>query len=217
MLVGKRMKTPVITIHPDTSLEGALNLMKSEHIRRLPVIDSGGKLVGIVSERQLMAAAPSEATTLSVYEIKELMNKVKVDKIMTTKVLTVTADMPLEEAARVMADNKVGGLPVVDGDKVVGMITETDIFKIALEMLGARQKGIRLTVETRDVPGTFAKIFQAIFEAGGNIIALSTFLGKASDISEVMIKAEGIEKEKLLKVVKPFIVSVVDVRETQGM
>ncbi|MHC1783018.1 MAG: CBS domain-containing protein [Anaerolineaceae bacterium] len=217
MLVGKRMSSPVITVHPDATLEEALNLMKSEHIRRLPVVDSNGNLIGIVSERQLLAASPSEATTLSVYEIKGLMNKVTIDKIMTTKVFTVTADMPVEDAARMMADQKIGGMPVVEGTKIVGMITETDVFKVFLEMLGAREKGLRLMVETRDAPGTFAKISQAIFEAGGNIIALGTFMGKSSDVSEIMIKADNIDKEKLLKVVSPFILSVVDVREVKGM
>jgi acetoin utilization protein AcuB len=217
MLVGKRMSSPVITIHPDANLEEALNLMKSEHIRRLPVVDSNGNMIGIVSERQLLAASPSEATTLSVYEIKGLMNKVKIENLMTRKVFTVTADMPVEEAARLMADQKIGGLPVVDGTKVVGMITETDVFKVFLEMLGAREKGLRLLVETKDVPGTFAKISQAIFDAGGNIIALGTFMGKSSDVSEIMIKADNIDKEKLLKVVTPFILSVVDVREVKGM
>ncbi len=217
MLVGKRMKTPVITIHPDTTLEAALNLMQAEHIRRLPVVDSNGKLVGIISERQLLAASPSDATTLSVYEMRELMNKVTVEKIMTTRVLTVTADTPLEETARIMADNKIGGMPVVDGAKVVGMITETDVFKVFLELLGAREKGLRLTIETRDAPGTLAKISKAIFDAGGNIIALGTFMGKSSDVSEVMVKVSGVDKDKLLDVVKPFIVSVVDVRETKAM
>ncbi len=217
MLVGKRMSSPVISIHPDSTLEEALNLMKAEHIRRLPVVDKDGNLIGIVSERQLLAASPSDATTLSVYEIKELMNRVTIDKIMTRDVLTTTADTPLEETARIMADNKVGGLPVVEGRKVVGMITETDIFKVFLEMLGARQKGLRLMVETTDAPGTFAKISQAIFDAGGNIIALGTFMGKTSEVSEIMIKANNIDKDKLLAVVKPYILSVLDIREVRGL
>jgi acetoin utilization protein AcuB len=217
MLVGKRMSTPVITIRPDASLEESLNLMRAERIRRLPVVDGHGKLVGIVSDRQLLAASPSEATTLSVYEIKELMNKVKIEKIMTTNVFTVTADTPVEEAARIMADKKIGGMPVVEKDKVVGIITESDIFKVFLELLGARVKGIRLTVETKDAPGLFAKISKAIFEAGGNIIALGTFLGESSGVSEITIKVNGIDKATLLRVVNPFIVSVVDVRETSPM
>jgi acetoin utilization protein AcuB len=216
MLVGKRMSSPVITVHPDATLEDAINLMKAEHIRRLPVVDKDGNLIGIVSERQLLAASPSDATTLSVYEIKELMNRVTIDKIMTRDVLTATVDTPLEETARIMADNKVGGLPVVEGSKVVGMITETDVFKVFLEMLGARQKGLRLMVETTDAPGTFAKISQAIFDAGGNIIALGTFLGKTSDVSEIMIKANNIDKDKLLAVVKPYILTVLDIREVKG-
>lgn len=217
MLVGKRMSTPVITIRPDASLEESLNLMRAERIRRLPVVDNHGKLVGIVSDRQLLAASPSEATTLSVYEIRELMNKVKIETIMTTNVFTITANTPIEEAARIMADKKIGGMPVVEKDKIVGIITESDIFKVFLELLGAREKGTRLTVETKDAPGLFAKISKAIFEAGGNIIALGTFLGETSGVSEITIKVNGIDKATLLRVVNPYIVSVVDVRETNPM
>ena len=141
MFVGDRMSRPVITVNPDMPMQEALNLMHKEKVRRLPVVGQGGKLVGIVAERDLLHASPSDATTLSVWELNYLLSKVKVAGVMTRKVVTVTADTPLEDAARVMADNRVGGLPVIRDSEVVGIITETDLFNVFLEMLGGRSLG----------------------------------------------------------------------------
>ncbi len=136
MLVGERMTPRPITVNEETSLPEALELMRKEKIRRLPVLDKHGKLVGIVTELDLLRASPSPATTLSMYEIPYLLSKVKMRDIMTREVITVTEDTPIEEAARIMADNKIGGLPVMRDDKLVGIITETDIFKLMLELFG---------------------------------------------------------------------------------
>ena len=142
MLVGERMSHPVITVPPEMPIQEALSLFRSEHIRRAPVV-KGGKMIGIVSESDLLNASPSSATTLSVWELNYLLSKITVEKVMRKDVLTVDSDCPIEEAARIMADNKVGGLPVMDGKKVVGIITETDLFKIFLELMGAREKGVQ--------------------------------------------------------------------------
>ncbi|HEY3474839.1 MAG TPA: CBS domain-containing protein, partial [Anaerolineales bacterium] len=139
MFVGERMSRPVICVSPEDPINEVLAMFRNEHIRRAPVMQEG-KLVGIVSERDLLNASPSSATTLSVWEMNYLISKVKVRNVMTKKVITVDADTPIEEAARIMADKKIGGLPVVSNGKVVGMITETDLFKILLELMGARQK-----------------------------------------------------------------------------
>src|SRR3990170_3638875 len=136
MIVGERMSHPVISVPPDMPIVDALNLMKREHIRRTPVIKDG-KLVGIVSDKDLLNASPSPATSLSVWEMNYLLSKITVKDVMTKDVLTVTEDTPIEEAARIMADNKIGGLPVMRGASVVGIITETDLFKLFLELLGA--------------------------------------------------------------------------------
>ena len=128
MLVKERMSDPVITVHPDMPMHEALNLMRSEPIRRLPVVDKPGRLVGIVSERDLLHAAPLDATSLSIWELHYLLSRVTVGKIMTRQVITVTEDTPLEDAARIMADRKIGGLPVVCNGEVVGIVTETDLF-----------------------------------------------------------------------------------------
>jgi acetoin utilization protein AcuB len=216
MFVGSRMKHPVITIGPKTSLDDALSLMNKEHIRRLPVVDQSGSLVGIVTELDLLKASPSAATSLSVWEIKSLLSSFPVEKIMTRDVFTVTEDMPLEEAARIMSDHKIGGMPVVRGESVVGIITETDIFNAFLEVLGAREAGLRLTVELGKGPGILAKLSQAIFETGGNILSTGSFLGEDSKTSQMVFRIEGVNDKDLLKAIKPFVSRVVDIRDCAG-
>jgi acetoin utilization protein AcuB len=216
MFVGSRMKHPVITIGPKTSLDEALSTMTNEHVRRLPVVDQSGNLIGIVTELDLLKASPSEATSLSVWEIKSLLSSFPVEKIMTKEVITVTEDTPIEEAARVMADKKIGGMPVVRGTSIVGIITETDIFKAFLEVLGAREPGWRLTVELAKEPGVVAKLTQAIFEMGGNILSLGSFLGEDSKTGQLVLKIDGVEEKALLKAIKPFVGRVVDIRKCDG-
>lgn len=213
MLVNERMSHPVITVHPELSIQEALKRMREEHIRRFPVVDQRGRLVGIVSERDLLHAAPSDATSLSIWEVNYLVSKITVEKVMTRRVTTVAEDTPLEEAARIMADNKIGGLPVVHDGKLVGIITETDLFKIFLEMLGAREPGIRLAVLVPNVAGELAKLTRAIYNAGGNILALGTFLGESSQNREVTIKVAGVDSRSLISAVEPLVERIVDVRE----
>jgi len=179
------MSKPVITVRQDTNVEEALRLMHSENIRRLPVVDKAGNMVGIVSELDLLKVSPSPATSLSVYEIPYLLAKIKMKGVMTKDVVSVTEDTTLEEAARVMADNKIGGLPVLRDKKVVGIVTETDLFKTFLEMLGARQEGVRLSMFVPDEKGMLAKITGKISEMGVNIVALSTIMGE--DPSEYLV------------------------------
>jgi len=151
------MSHPVITIHPEMPMLDAIDMMRREQVRRFPVVDKRGRLVGIISEKDLLDASPSDATSLSIYETNYLLSKLKVQKIMTRDVITITEDTPLEEAARIMADNKIGGLPVLRDREVVGIITETDLFKIFLELLGARETGVRVAALVPNVPGELAK------------------------------------------------------------
>jgi acetoin utilization protein AcuB len=213
MLVVNRMSHPVITITPETTLEDAHFLMEKEHIRRLPVVDKDGNLVGIITASDLLKASPSKATLLDKWEINTLMNTLPVERIMTKDVITVIEDMPLEEAARIMADKKISGLPVVSGSKVIGMLTETDIFKVFLEVMGARQPGIRVTFKLINKPGQLAKISRAVCDIGGDIIAMGTFSGESSGEGEMMMKVSGVELEALKNALKPFIVELVDARE----
>ena len=214
MLVGERMTRHPITVHEDERVEEALQLMRKEKVRRLPVLDKKGKLVGIVSEKDLLYASPSPATTLSIYEVHYLLSKLTVKEVMTREVITVTEFTPIEEAARIMVDNKIGGLPVMRGDTLVGIITETDLFKIFLELLGARERGVRLTVLVPEQPGVLAQLTHTIAEAGGNIVALGTFLGEDPTNRLIACKVAGMTKDALLDAVRPVILEVLDVRET---
>jgi acetoin utilization protein AcuB len=133
---------------------------------------------------------------------------------MSKKVITVNVDTPIEEAARMMADKKIGGLPVVDGDKVVGMITETDLFKVFLELMGARDKGVRVTATIDDKPGELAKVTKAIADAGGNFISFGFFAGQDASTKVLTFKVEGIQKEKVKKVLGNTVKKFWDVRQS---
>jgi len=213
MLVGERMSHPVITIPPDMTINEALNLMRQEHIRRAPVVKEG-KLIGIVAEKDLLNVSPSPVTSLSIWELNYLLSKITVKEIMTKHVLCVTEDTPIEEAARMMADNKVGGLPVMRDDHIVGIITETDLFKIFLELMGAREKGVRASVLVLDQPGQLARLSQAISNLGGNIIALGTFAGEDPSNRLITFKVSGVEENQLREAITPLVEKLVDIRVT---
>lgn len=212
MLVKDRMTANPLTILPDMPVAEALSFMRQNNVRRFPVVNKKGKLTGIISEKDLLYASPSPATSLSVYEVGYLLSKLKVEEIMTKKVTTVPPDAPLEEAARIMVDNHIGGLPVMDGSKLVGIITETDIFKTFLEMMGARHPGTRLTIHLRDEPGALSRIAGSIAALGGDIIALGTFQ-EADDTRTLMIKVHEVSHTALVNAMEEIGMRIVDVRE----
>lgn len=212
MLVGERMSHPIISIAPDMPVHDALNLFKREHIRRAPVIKDS-KLIGIVSDKDLLNASPSPATSLSIWEMNYLMSKITVAEVMTKEVLTVEESTPIEEAARIMADNKVGGLPVLRDGHVVGIITETDLFKIFLELMGAREKGIRATILIEEKPGQLAKITEAIATAGGNFVAFGQFAGEDPTTRLVTLKVAGMKQEAVKKAIAEVAKEIWDIRE----
>jgi acetoin utilization protein AcuB len=146
--------------------------------------------------------------------VNYLLSKITVKKVMTTEVITISEDTPLEEAARRMADNKTGGLPVIRDHEVVGIVTETDPFKILLELSGAREPGVRLTCLVPNMPEQLAQLTKAIFEVGGNILALGTFLGKSSENREIALKVDGITPQSLESVVEPFTEKILDIRKS---
>lgn len=211
MLVKERMSQPVITVKPNLPIMEAMNLMKQEHIRRTPVIKDG-KLVGIISDKDLLNASPSDVTSLSVWEINYLLSQITVDEVMTKKVITVDENTPIEEAARIMADNKIGGIPVTRDGKVVGLITETDLFKIFLELMGAREMGVRVTALVPEKRGELALITQAIADAGGSFISFTQFAGQDQTNREVTFKVADLDQETVIEKVTPLVERIIDVR-----
>jgi len=212
MLVHERMSKNPITITEDTPINHALKFMRDEKVRRLPVLNKKGELVGIVAEKDLLYASPSPVTSLSIHELHYLVSKITVDEVMTRDVITVTEYTPLEEAARIMADNKIGGLPVVRDGKLVGIITESDLFKIFTEILGARDMGVRLSILVPEQPGILADITRAIADMGGNIISLGTFLGEDPTNRLITVKVADVPEDKLVAAMKPLALEIEDVR-----
>ena len=216
MLVRDRMTLNPVTITPDVSVTEALRLMNERRIRRLPVLDAKGKLVGIVSDRDLLLASPSPATSLAIWEIHDLLAKLTVEKTMTRDVITIFEDTPLEEAALIMVDRRIGGLPVMKGDQLVGIISESDLFKTLLELLGGRRQGVRITVLTPGAKGTLADITSTISGVGGNIVGLgfSEVVGDLGGTWVNTFKVQGVAKDKLVEAMRPHVREIIDVRET---
>ena len=216
MLVQELMSSKPVTVTADTSVPEALRIMRERKVRRLPVLDHHGKMVGIVSDKDLLYASPSPATTLAIWEISDLLAKLKVEKVMTREVVTVSGDTPLEEAARIMTDRRIGGLPVMDGENLVGIITETDLFKALLQQLGGRRSGVRVSVSSSGAKGTLAKITSAIFGAGGDIVGfgLSEIKGSGNEQWQMTFKVQDVPMDKLVEAIQPVVDKILDVRET---
>lgn len=205
-----------ITVTEDTSFEDALRTLKDRKIRRLPVVNREGRLVGIVVEKDLLYASPSPATSLSVFEVHYLLARMRIRDVMTKRVITVGEDCPLEEAARIMVDHKIGSLPIMESGRLTGIITETDIFKAFVEILGGRSDGIRLTLDVTDAKGVLACVAGAIADGGGNIISVASFESRDAGKLMLTVKVMGATKEQILENLTCAGVKVVHVHETAG-
>ena len=170
MFVREYMTTSPVTVTPEDSLGEALRLMKEHSIRRLPVM-AKGKIAGLVTEQDLMKASPSSATSLSIWEINYLFPKIKIKDIMTKEIFTVTPETILEEAALLMQENQISTLPVLDGDKLVGIITESDIFKAFIDVLGLNHPSMRVTLQVDDQIGVLKNVFEIVSAVGINVIS----------------------------------------------
>jgi len=213
MLVRDYMSQPVLSVDPSTPITDALKTMRDRGIRRLPVIDSGGRLRGIVSDRDLLHAAPSPATSLSIWEITYLLGRITVEKVMTRDVLTVRPDTPVETAAQLMVDRKIGGMPVVDGGTVVGVITETDIFRLFTTLLGAHEQGIAVTATAADRPGVLADVTGAIAGAGGDVRAIVTYPTDGGSMAGIFLRVTGVAIDALTSAIEPHVDRIDEVRD----
>ena len=200
MLVSNWMSKDVITIDVDDSMQEAVNSLKQHDIRMLPVMKKG-KLVGIVTDRDLKKASASDATTLDIHELIYLLAKIKVQSIMTKDPITVPQDYTVEETAEVLLENKISGAPVVDqnGD-VVGTITQTDLFKVLIVLTGVGNRGIQFAFQLDDRAGSIKEVADVIRKYGGRMVSiLSSYEDVPEGYRKVYIRMHSIERPKLQK------------------
>lgn len=214
MLVRDRMARNPVTTYPTATVPDALQVMRGSRVRQLPVVSQKGRLLGIVSLEDLLRVSPSPASSLSVHEMNYLLEQLRVEEVMTREVITVTEDMALEEAGRIMAEHKISGVPVMRGDDLVGIITESHLFNVLVELFGASKPGVRLTIYVPEVPGTLAKIASAVSALGGIFVAVGQIDEPDEGRYIATMKIQNVSKEDLVKAVEPFVLEIADVRET---
>ena len=197
MRVKNRMTPNPIVASPKTNFNEAMRLMQQNHIKHLPVVDSHGKLVGIVTQGDMLRAEPSPVTTLSVYEIASLLEKVTMEKIMSSPVVAVDEACSITNAARFMLENEVTCLPVVRDSKLVGIITDTDIFKTFVEITGGTQSGSRIEARMPDQKGQLAPFIQALSNAGSYIVSVAISYEESGEHGYVDVKERGGEENQI--------------------
>lgn len=196
MFVKLRMTANPFTVGPDNTLPEAMALMDKHKIRHLPVLD-GGRVVGVLSQGDIDAAGPSRATTFSAGEVNYLLNKLKVSKVMTRDPLTIAPDALIEEAALAMRDNKIEMLPVVEGTRLVGVITESAILDAFIDILGFRDHGTRLWVDATDAPGVLSNLTGITARHGANITHLAVFRGEGLQRATVVVGVNVLRTDDL--------------------
>ncbi len=174
MLVKDWMTTDPITVSPDTSVMKASQIMKENNVRRLPVTDEEGHVVGIVSDRDLKEASPSKATTLDVHELYYLLSELKVKDIMSRKVITISPNDTVEKAAVIMLENKVTGLPVVEDGVIVGILSQGDVFRVLTTITGIYRGGTLFAFSLEDRPGSIKEVADVIRKHGGSMVSILT-------------------------------------------
>lgn len=213
MNIERRMTKDPVTAYPEMTIQEADNLMKKEKVHRLPVLDKSGKLIGVISEKDILKAAPSPASTLSTYETKYLLSKLTVKKIMSRNPITITKDTSVEEAATLMVDKDLSCLPVLEDDKLVGIVSKSDLFKMLLESFGARTHGATLSCLLEDKKGIVASITNDIYKKGLSLVSLLVLDGTKEDNKLVTIKVSSCTCSELISIVKPYAMEIMDVKE----
>jgi acetoin utilization protein AcuB len=214
MQIHDCMKIDPITISPKTTYAAASRLLRVKKLHALPVTDKEGQLVGIITEKDLLDISP--VAVLGVHTISDLLSAIRVEGAMTRRVVTVQEDYPLEDAARIMIDHKIGSLPVMRGDQLVGMITESDIFRAMTDALGGRSEGLRITLRLLEDKGELGAITDGIIQLGGKLMSLSTYWGDNSFKRVITLKVQGVDREELLMMLEWTIgVQVIDCCESR--
>ena len=200
MLIKDWMSTPVITVGPDESMMKASKLMKDKTIRRLPVVDDKGKLIGIVTDRDIKEASPSKATTLDIHELYYLLSEIKVKDIMTKNPVRLKSEDSVEKAAVLLSDRTLGGLPIVDDDdRVVGIITEKDMYDVLIEITRVRDGGVQMGFQLPRTPGALKPVLEDIAGSGAKILSIITVYPKGQPDRKAFIRIDEMEKSELNK------------------
>ena len=203
MLVNEWMSTGLITIRPEASLYEAVKLMKEHNIRRLPVVDQAGLLKGIVSDRDLKEASPSNATTMDVHERYYLFNELTVGECMTKKVLTVDCQDTVERAAVLMLENKISGLPVLDKGHPVGVLTLDDVARVLTVITGAYRGGTQFAFNLEDRPGSIKEVVDVVSHHGGRLMSLLSVYENADEGSrKVYLRVAEMPEHRLTAMIQ---------------
>ncbi|MCR5622890.1 MAG: CBS and ACT domain-containing protein [Treponema sp.] len=212
MLVKDVMTKNPVTIQGDRPLPEAKDLMMKNDITKLPVLDKAGGLIGIITSNDIKNSGPSDATTLDMFELSYLLNKMTVNKVMVSPVVTVSENETVEEAARLMLDYDIGSLVVKRDDLVVGIVTESDLFKAFISMFGTRHAGVRATFVMGDKPGALSEFAKTLAERNGNIVSLVTADVEDAGKRKVTLRASGIEMDDLKSIISSAGASLEDIR-----
>jgi acetoin utilization protein AcuB len=198
LLVENWMNPHVITVDADDSMLDATKILKEHNIRHLPVLEKG-KLVGIVTDRDLKRASPSDATSLEAHELLYLIANIKVREIMTTNPITVPYNFTIEEAAQILLQAKISGMPVVDKDgNVIGTITQTDLFKVLISLTGVGKKGVQFAFLLEDRPGSIKEVTDIIRSYGGRMASILSSYEKAPEGHRyAYIRMYDVDREKI--------------------
>ncbi|MCX8111047.1 MAG: CBS domain-containing protein [Syntrophorhabdaceae bacterium] len=194
MFVSDWMTTTVFTVSPEDNITQAIKTLKEKNIKHLPVVKNDKKVVGILSDRDIKDYTPSKATTLDIHELHYVLFNTKVKEIMVKKVYTTTPNTPIEEAAMIMYDKNIGCLPVVENDKLVGIISDRDIFRVLVDITGVRHKGNRFYVKIKDTLGATKEVIDIVREHGFTIDSvLTTYEGVEKGYKKVVVRTKGKE------------------------
>ena len=214
MLVKDQMTPKPICGHPEMPVTDAQTLMQQNRIRHLPVVDSDGKMVGLITQRSLLQALPSDLSEFGPFVVNYVLAKLQAQNIMVRDVITIDPDTTIEEAACIMADRKIGCLPVMQGEDLVGIISDSDLFSAMIELLGARRAGLRITVRQPDRAGEVARLTSALAEQGGYLSVCVTYPTPDPDKWASVVKVTHIPKDVIVETVgKLPEIEIQDVRE----
>lgn len=198
MLVKNWMSKEVITVEADDSMQNAIYILQEQNIKILPVTENGN-IVGVITDRDLKKASPSDATTLDMHELLFLISKIKVRDLMKKPVYTVRPDHTVEEAAALLLEKKISGLPVVNENKgLVGIITRSDIFRVLISLSGLGKKGIQFAIRIKDMPGIIKDVRELIHGHGGRTASILSSSDNAPDgYLNFYFRIYQIDREKL--------------------